>query len=84
MTNGDYLKINVAIKPIPTTKKGLETVDIRTGESVISAKERSDITAVFAICSILKCTVATALTKVITERLGCDNMTNIIKRYSDL
>ena len=84
MTNGDYLKISVAVKPIPTTKKGLESVDIQTGESVLSAKERADITAVFAICPILKCTVATALTQIITERLGLDNMTNIVKRYADL
>ncbi len=84
MTNGDYIKITIAIKPIPTTKKGLETVDIKTGESAISAKERSDITAVFALCPILKCVVATSITKVITERLGCDNMTEIIKRYSHL
>ncbi|MBR3864688.1 MAG: chorismate synthase [Clostridia bacterium] len=84
MTNGDYIKITVALKPIPTTKKGLETIDIKTGEKAISAKERSDITAVFASCSILKCVVATAISKVITERIGCDNMTEIIKRYADL
>ena len=84
MTNGDYIKITVALKPIPTTKKGLETIDIKTGERAISAKERSDITAVFASCSILKCVVATAITKVVTERIGCDNMTEIIKRYADL
>ena len=84
MTNGDFIKLTVAVKPIPTTQKGLETIDIQTGKSAISAKERSDITAVFAICPILKCVVATAITKIITERLGSDNMTDIIKRYADL
>lgn len=84
MTNGDVIKITVGIKPLPTTQKGLETVDIQTGESTISAKERSDITAVFALCPILQSVVATALTQIISERIGCDNMQNIIKRYSDL
>lgn len=84
MTNGDYIKITVGVKPIPTTKRGIESVDLKTGESALSAKQRADITAVFALCPILKCVVATALTTVICERIGCDNMSDIIKRYADL
>ena len=84
MTNGDYIKIAVGIKAIPTTKKGVSTIDIATGEQAISAKQRSDITAVFALCPILKCVVSLALSEAITERLGCDNMTEIIKRYNAL
>ena len=84
MTNGDHIKITVAVKAIPTTKKGSKTIDVKSGEVCISAKERSDVTAVFAICPVLKCVTATALSQAITERLGCDNMQMIEKRYNDL
>lgn len=84
MTNGDAIKITVAVKPIPTTVKGVKSVDLISGEDCISAKERADVTAVFAICPILKSIVALALSEAICERLGCDNMKQISKRYNDL
>lgn len=84
MTNGDYIKITVAIKPIPTTAKGVHTVNIENGEDAFSARERADVTAVFGVCPVLKAVTAIALTQAVTERLGCDNMTAIIKRYNDL
>ena len=84
MTNGDYIKITVGVKPIPTTKKGVPTLDLATGENCVSAKERADITAVFAICPIVKSVVALALTEAVCERLGCDNMQAIKDRYDRL
>ncbi len=84
MTNGDYIKITVGVKPIPTTVKGVKSIDLTTGDSALSAKQRADITAVFAICPILKSVVALALSEAVTERLGCDNMQEIIKRYNAL
>ena len=84
MTNGNSIKITVAVKPIPTTSKGVKSVDLISGESCVSAKERADTTAVFAICPILKSVVALALSEVICERLGCDNMKQITKRYNEL
>ena len=50
MTNGGEIIITVAVKPIPTTKHGVETIDIKSKKTSVSAKERADITAVFAIC----------------------------------
>ncbi len=84
MTNGDDIKITVAIKPIPTTAKGVETFDIKTGNPCISARERADVTAVFAICPVIKCVVALGLSEIICERLGADNMQAIKERYERL
>lgn len=81
MTNGGEIIITVAVKPIPTTKHGVETIDIKSKKTSVSAKERADITAVFALCPILKSVVALALSEAVCERLGCDNMQNIVKRY---
>ena len=77
-------KLTVAVKPIPTTAKGVHTVTIDNGEEAFSARERADVTAVFGICPVLKAVTAIALTQAVTERLGCDNMNAIIKRYNDL
>ncbi len=83
MTNGGELKILAEIKPLPTTKKGVISVDVN-GEQCVSAKERSDITAVFALCPVLKSTVALALSQTICDRLGYDNLTDIKNRYNAL
>lgn len=82
MTNGAQISLTVGIKPIPTTKKGTQTLDIQSKTPCVSARERADVTAVFALCPILKSVVALAFSEVICERLGCDNMQNIIKRYN--
>ncbi|MBQ7408552.1 MAG: chorismate synthase [Clostridia bacterium] len=84
MTDGDVIKITVAVKPIPTTQAGVKSVNYKTGDSCISEKVRSDTTAVFALCPVIKGTVALALSECICERLGCDNMQAIIKRYENL
>ena len=84
MTNGDYIKVKAFIKPIPTTIKGNKSVDIATGEECISAKQRADITAVFAICPVLKAKVALAISEAICERVGGDNISAIINRYNSL
>lgn len=84
MTNGGEIVITVGIKPIPTLKRGVETIDIKSGKKCISAKERADVTAVFALCPILKSVVALSLSEVVSERLGCDNMQRIIERYKVL
>lgn len=83
MTNGGELKILAQIKPLPTTKKGVQSVDVN-GKPCVSAKERADITAVFALCPILKATVALALSQAICDRLGYDNLTDILNRYNAL
>jgi len=48
MSNGEDIVIRVSFKPIPTLMKGLDTVDIKTGEQTKAAPERSDICAVEA------------------------------------
>lgn len=84
MSNGDEIVITVGVKPIPTTQRGVQSVDMLTNEPCVSAKERADVTAVFALCPILKCKLALAISEAITERLGADCMQNIKERYQRL
>lgn len=83
MTNGAEIVVTVGIKPIPTTKKGVPSVDV-FGNACLSAKERADITAVFALCPILKARIALTLCNCIINDLGGDSLKNIAERYSEL
>ena len=46
VTNGEPVVVRCTMKPIPTLRKGLPSVDMRTGKAVQAAYERSDVCAV--------------------------------------
>lgn len=81
MTNGAEIKLSVAVKPLPTSAKGVPSSDVY-GNKVLSAKERADVTAVFALCPILRARLAITLCDLITKDFGCDNLSAIAARYN--
>lgn len=81
MSNGGEIVLRAAMKPIPTLMKGLNTVDITTNEPAKAAGERSDVAAVCAAEIILESVVAFALADVVSQRLGGDNMGEVLERY---
>lgn len=84
MSNGGEIVLRAAMKPIPTLMKGLETVDFITKQKAVAAPERSDVAAICAAEIILESVTATALAEVVSERLGGDNMREVIGRYGQL
>ena len=46
MTNGEDVIAVIAMKPISTLARGLDSVDLETGEPARAAYERSDVSAV--------------------------------------
>jgi chorismate synthase len=84
MSNGEELVLCVAMKPIPTLMKGLQTVDYITKEQATAASERSDVCAIFALEIIAEAVVAQVLADVVCDRLGGDTLQEQIKRYNDL
>ena len=81
MSNGEELVIRVAMKPIPTLMKGLQTVDFATKEGAVAASERSDVCAIFALEIIAEAVVAEVLANAIEKRLGGDTMSEVKTRY---
>lgn len=81
MSNGGEIVLRAAMKPIPTLMKGLNTVDIATGEPCIASNERSDVCAVCACEIVLESVLCSALAEVVSARLGGDNMTEVKGRY---
>ena len=81
MSNGEEIVLRVAMKPIPTLMKGLQTVDFQTKEPCVAASERSDVCAVFALEIIAEAAVAETLAVAVAERLGGDTVDEIKSRY---
>ncbi len=84
MSNGEEIVVRVAMKPIPTLMRGLNTVDYLTKESVTAASERSDVCAIFALEIIAEAVVAQVLADVVAKRLGGDTMEEVVNRYERL
>lgn len=84
MSNGEEIVLRVAMKPIPTLMKGLQTVDFNTKEAATAASERSDVCAIFAFKVIAEAVVAQVLADAVQTRLGGDTMAQVTARYNDL
>ncbi|MBM3699808.1 MAG: chorismate synthase [Actinobacteria bacterium] len=89
MSNGQNIEITAAVKPIPTTNAGLKTVNIKSKETEISLKERSDVCAVPAVSVIAAAAVNIELANAYQYKFGADNIVemtdnfNNYKRYLD-
>ena len=84
MSNGEEIVLRLAMKPIPTLMRGLQTVDTATGVAATAASERSDVCALVAIEVIAEAVVAQVLAFAVAERLGGDTMAQVVGRYKDL
>lgn len=84
MSNGEEIVIRVAMKPIPTLMKGLQTVDFTTKTAATAASERSDVCAIFAFKVIAESVVAQVLADAVQKRLGGDTMAQVQARYNEL
>jgi chorismate synthase len=81
MTNGMPIMIRAAMKPIPTLKRPLRSVDIITKEPVEAAYERSDICAVPAAGVIGEAMAALIIADVFLEKFGGDSMAETKRNY---
>ena len=80
MTHGGPLVVRVAMKPISTLMRPLESVDILTKEPVEAHVERSDVCAVPAASVIGENVLALTLADALLEKLGGDSLEEIDER----
>jgi chorismate synthase len=83
MTNGEPVVLRAAMKPIPTLRKALKSIDLASKESVAAAYERSDICAVPAACVIAEAVVAWEIALACMDKFGGDSMAEITNRLAD-
>lgn len=81
MTNGEPLVCRVAMKPIPTLRQALPSVDFVTGEPSEAAYQRSDVTSVPAASVVGEAVVALTLLEVFLEKFGGDSMEELVRAH---
>jgi chorismate synthase len=82
VTNGEEVVAVAYMKPISTLAKGLDSVDLETGEAARSAYERSDVTAVSACGVICEAMLAFVLADALLELTGGDRMEDVTARLA--
>lgn len=81
ITNGMPVIITAAMKPIPTLRRPLRSVDIITKEQIEAAYERSDVCAVPAASVIGEAMVAMVIADAFIEKFGGDSLEEIRNNY---
>jgi chorismate synthase len=81
VTNGEPIDLRVAIKPISTMKKPMQSIDLKTKEKVEAHYERSDVCVVPAAGVIGEAVVALTLADAFLEKFGGDSMAELERNY---
>ncbi len=81
MTNSQPLVLRVAMKPISTLKKPLESVNLQTKQSESASYERSDVCAVPAASCVLENVVAFEIAAAMVDKFGGDSLIEMQARW---
>lgn len=81
MTNGMPVILRVAMKPIPTLRKPLMSVDIRSKQPFSAAYERSDVCAVPAAAVVAEAMAALVIADAFLEKFGGDSRDEVARNY---
>jgi chorismate synthase len=81
MSNGEILRISIAMKPISTVPKALDTIDVKTGEAAKAINQRSDVCAVPAAGVVGEAMAALVLAEAVLEEFGGDSVQEVRRNY---
>ncbi|MCK4648727.1 chorismate synthase, partial [bacterium] len=81
MTNGEPLRIKVAMKPISTLQRPLSSVDLITKKKVKATVERADVCVIPAAAVIGESSVAFELINAMLEKFGGDSINEMQRNY---
>ena len=81
MTNGEPIDLRVALKPISTMKKPMQSIDLKTKEKVEAHYERSDVCVVPAAGVIGEAMVGLVLAEAFLEKFGGDSIPEIERNH---
>lgn len=80
MTNNQPIVVRAAMKPIPTLRKPLRSIDLTSKEQVAASFERSDACAVSAASVVLENVVGFEIAAAVVEKFGGDSLEEIKDR----
>ncbi len=81
MSNGEILRVKIAMKPISTVPRALDTIDVATGESAKAINQRSDVCAVPAAGIVGEAMMALVLADAVLEKFGGDSVAETKRNY---
>ncbi len=82
VSSGAPVIVRVAMKPLATLNRPvLETVDVATGASTVSFKERTDVTAVPAMGVVAEAMTALVLAVEAQRKFGGDSVAEFVRNY---
>lgn len=81
ISNGEDIVLKSTMKPIPTVRKGLETVNMKTKKLTTTNYERSDVCAVPSASIVCESAVAYVLANEMMILLGGDFLEETKERY---
>lgn len=82
ISNGEDIVVTCFMKPIPTLKSPLPSIDLKTGKLADAVYERSDVTAVPACSVVAEAVLAFTIAQSFTEKFGKDSLAEIKRNYS--
>lgn len=81
ISNGMPIIVRATMKPIPTLKKPLKSVDIFTKKEVQATYERSDVCAVASAAVIGEAIIAWCIARAFLEKFGGDSLDEVRASY---
>jgi len=81
MSNGEILRVSIAMKPISTVPKALDTIDVKTGEAAKAINQRSDVCAVPASGVVAEAMAALVLADAVLEKFGGDSVQEVRRNF---
>jgi chorismate synthase len=81
VSTGEPLVARVAMKPLSSLRRPLDSVDVKTGEPAKAVRERSDVCAVPAAGIVGEAMLALVLADALREKLGGDSLAEMRENY---
>jgi len=81
ISNGENIVVRAAMKPIPTLKKPLKSINIDTKETSLAQVERADVCAVPSASIVGESMLAFTLAKEFLYKFGGDSIEEVKKNY---
>lgn len=82
MSNGMPIVVKATMKPIPTLRKPLRSVDVFTKKSLEASYERSDVCALPAASIIAEAVLAWHIAEAFLEKFGGDSLEEVKTNFS--
>jgi chorismate synthase len=82
VSNGEEIVVRVAMKPLPTLMRPLQTVDLASGEPAEALVERSDTAAVEALAVVAEAAVAFELARAARDKFAGDAIGDFVAAHT--